>query len=368
MHPRPFLIYLVITTSICLLIGKRSVCALPGEKGDTVSAVVMYGDAYLLDGIEYLDVQGIQALKDSLLRLPQPRTDVVEQIRLYERIPNMEFGEVFELIDSLFDCEHIPYPLINQINLYVSKASDHQEEDIDTSAYPADFYYQSWDTDIPNPYASNQLAKNDSTLFLRLTGGKRLQEYEVPIEGVVTSRFGWRDGRNHNGVDIDLEVWDTVRTCFPGMVRMARYYGGYGRVVVVRHWNGLETLYAHLHRIKVKPGDVVSAGDLIGLGGSSGHSTGSHLHWEIRFKGVPLDPHAFIDFEKGELQNDTLVLKKTRYGYAAYPAGTQFYQVKRGDFLYKIANRYGTSVSNLCKLNGIRRNSILRVGQRIRVI
>ena len=112
----------------------------------------------------------------------------------------------------------------------------------------------------------------------------------------------------------------------------------------------------------------MNAGDLIGLGGSSGRSTGSHLHWEIRFRGVPLNPQTFIDFDNKQLESDTLVLKPTRHGYAAFPSGTQFHQVKRGDFLYKIAKQYGTTINTLCKLNGIKRNKPLQVGEKLRVI
>ncbi|MBL4623816.1 MAG: peptidoglycan DD-metalloendopeptidase family protein, partial [Flavobacteriales bacterium] len=147
-----------------------------------------------------------------------------------------------------------------------------------------------------------------------------------------------------------------------------KYYGGYGRVVVVRHYNGLETLYAHLHRLKVETGDTVKAGDLIGLGGSSGHSTGSHLHFECRFKGVPINPLAFIDYETQSLLGDTLVLKKTKYGYAAFPKGTKFYVVESGDSLYEIAKRFGITTHKLAELNGLRRNQYLIVGQSLRVI
>ena len=156
--------------------------------------------------------------------------------------------------------------------------------------------------------------------------------------------------------------------CIRDRVRVARNYRGYGRVVVVRHFNGLETLYAHLHRIKVEPGQIVAPGELVGLGGSSGHSTGSHLHWEVRFKGHPINPLNFLDYETGTLINDILVLQKTKHGFAGYPKGSAFYVVENGDYLYKIASECGTTVSKLCKLNGIKRNSPLIVGQKLRVI
>lgn len=152
------------------------------------------------------------------------------------------------------------------------------------------------------------------------------------------------------------------------MVRVARTYGGYGRVVVIRHFNGLETLYAHLHRIKVTPGQIVQAGELIGLGGSSGNSTGSHLHWEVRFKGSSINPLNFVDYSTKQLKANKLVLRKTKYGFSGYPEGSIFYTVQNGDYLYKIASNYGTTVTKICELNGIRRNSNLYVGQKIRVI
>ena len=189
--------------------------------------------------------------------------------------------------------------------------------------------------------------------------------FAQPVIGLITSYFG--DGRNHNGIDIDLQVWDTIVAAFDGVVRIARQHGGYGRVVVVRHYNGLETLYAHLHRIKVQTGDRVIAGQLIGLGGSSGKSSGSHLHFECRFKGKPLNMASFIDFKTNQLVNDTLILKKTRWSYAAVPKGVKYHKVAKGEFLYLIAKRYGTSISTICALNGISRNSILRVGQRLRI-
>lgn len=338
---------------------------------DTVSAVVVYGEDLLLQDFTDLSLEEVTHLRDSLKLLTPSPDSLVNQLDLYLRIPNMKFDEVFSLIDSLFELEEIPYPLINQINWYVARNQDdfeEQEQTFDTSQYPAEFYYNLWNTSVPHPYRTQELIAQDSIIELTLTSQSANGQFVPPIEGVLTSGFGWRNGRNHNGVDIDLHVWDPVKTSFSGMVRVARWYGAYGRVVVVRHYNGLETIYAHLHRINVTPGQIVDAGDVIGLGGSSGRSTGSHLHWEIRFKGVPLNPHMFIDFKTNQLMNSVLVLKKTKYGFAAFPQGSEFHEVKKGDFLYKIAKNYGVSVNQLCQLNGIRRNQLLYVGQKLRVL
>ena len=151
------------------------------------------------------------------------------------------------------------------------------------------------------------------------------------------------------------------------MVRIARNHNGYGRVVIIRHYNGLETLYAHLHRFKVKSGDIVQAGQVIGLGGSSGRSTGSHLHFEVRYRGKPLNPKSIIDFNNNRLISDSIRLIRTKWSYVAVPKGIDFHTVIRGESLFKIARKYGTTIQRLCTLNGIRRNKPLRVGQKIMI-
>ena len=311
--------------------------------------------------------------RDSLMECEEVTDEFLRQVDVFLKIRTMGDEQVVELIDSLFEADNVPYPLINQINYYVATGGTfglHKLDlwvDPDTSMYPCARFYPFWNTENPNPYSPN-LTNGDSTLELVLAGTHKLGDYVPPVVNVVTSRYGWRDGRPHRGIDIDLEVWDTVRTAFAGKVRLARTYGGYGRCVVVRHYNGLETMYAHLHRIRVKPGQEVQAGDLLGLGGSSGHSTGSHLHFEARFKGVALNPESFIDFKTNTLKTDTLVLRKTKHGYASYPKGAKFYTVQKGDFLYRIAEQHGLGIQQLCEMNGIRRNSTLRVGQVLRII
>jgi len=117
----------------------------------------------------------------------------------------------------------------------------------------------------------------------------------------------------------------------------------------------------------VAVGDEVEAGAVIGLGGSSGHSTGSHLHFEIRFKGIPIDPSHLISWNDNVLVCDTLVLQKRRWSYASYPSGTRIHTVRRGEHLFGIADRYGTSIDRLCELNGLSRRKYLRVGQQLLV-
>ncbi len=134
---------------------------------------------------------------------------------------------------------------------------------------------------------------------------------------------------------------------------------------MIRHYNGMETLYAHLHRIKVKPGDVVESGQMIGLGGSSGNSTGSHLHFELRYKSIALNPRYIINLKEEKLYSDTLLLYKNKWSYSAIPKGTKHHTIQKGDNLYEIAQRYGTTIKRLCELNGISRNSRLVVGKKI---
>jgi murein DD-endopeptidase MepM/ murein hydrolase activator NlpD len=373
-QPKPYfhitwlsLVLLVFTT-----FNSLAASSINEVEKDTVLAQVVYGDQYLFVGIDTMSLNQLTAYHDSLKLLSPAPEELISQLHIFLKIRTMKFDEIYETIDSLFELEEVPFALINELNKYIS---DHQndnryfaQEIIDTSQYPADYYYHNWNTITPNPYNATKLSASDSVINLKLIGTSQSPAFFMPVTDVLTSKFGWRDGRMHKGIDMDLQVWDTVVTAFSGMVRVARTYSGYGRVVVVRHFNGLETLYAHLHRIKVKPGQIVEAGELVGLGGSSGQSTGSHLHWEVRFKGVPINPLNFIDYKSQTLIDEILVLHKTKNGFAGYPKGSVFYNVQNGDYLYKIAKQYGTTVTKICKLNGINRNSNLRVGQKIRVI
>ena len=168
-----------------------------------------------------------------------------------------------------------------------------------------------------------------------------------------------------------------------------RMSGGYGNVVVIRHVNGLETYYGHLSKYLVKPDDIVKAGELIGYGGSTGRSSGPHLHFETRYMGQAFDPERIFDFQAGTLRDEIFTLKKhyfnvnSHYGMSDKQSanasnkppknqsgrgtGAVYYKVKSGDTLSKIAKRHGTTVSKICQLNGIKASKTLQIGQRLRV-
>jgi murein DD-endopeptidase MepM/ murein hydrolase activator NlpD len=192
----------------------------------------------------------------------------------------------------------------------------------------------------------------------------------MPIAGHLTSPFGPRKGRMHYGVDLKLQTGDPVVSAFSGMVRISRYNSTFGHVVVVRHYNGLETLYAHLSKRLVEPGQMIEAGETLGLGGNTGRSYGSHLHFEVRFLDQPIDPSEVFDLERGELKAKTFDVHKGTFAAIAAAradaAARRFHTVRSGDTLSSIARRYGTSVSALCRMNGLKQTSIIRPGQRLR--
>lgn len=292
---------------------------------------------------------------------------------MYDNLSSMSGDEIISLIDSLLDQKMISKSLLKELNAYVEeRLTEHDFYISLTNFYedtpiPSNSMYDNWDTEHISPY-DDELSANDTNVLLTLVDVENLCDFVMPIpDPVITSNFGYREGRSHNGIDLDLQVWDPVVASFDGMVRIALKHPGYGRVVVIRHYNGLETLYAHLHRLKVQPGDIVEAGQVIGLGGSSGRSTGSHLHYELRFKGKPLNPKHLISFKENKLISDAVELKRQKHTFAALPVGVEYHTIERGDFMFKIAKRYGITVKELCDLNDMRKSSVLRVGKTLRI-
>ncbi len=243
-----------------------------------------------------------------------------------------------------------------------------------------------WDTEIC--YSAEARAFNydqiNDTIWLCAVDSVHKQ-FVMPVRNVVTSRYGWRKGRMHYGIDLNLNTGDTVYASFSGRIRYAKFNdGGYGNLVVIRHYNGLETYYAHLSKIDVVPNQLVEAGQAIGLGGNTGRSFGAHLHYEVRFYDLPINPELVIDFEKGELVDENIFIHKGLFKPVAQssPANTanastasstraesaaKYHKIRRGDTLSAIAKKHRTTVSKLCKLNGIRETTILREGRTIRV-
>jgi murein DD-endopeptidase MepM/ murein hydrolase activator NlpD len=233
---------------------------------------------------------------------------------------------------------------------------------------PSADHYVSWEINKLFPEKDMLKMKKDTSITLILIDNAHKYYYH-PFNGPITSQFGWRDSAQHNGIDIDLNRGDKVSAAFDGMVRVARRYGSFGNVVIIRHYNGLETIYAHLSKIKVKPGQLISSGDLVGLGGSTGHSTGTHLHFEVRFKGVPINPKYFISLSEQKLMCEEFTLKKTKWGLAAFPKNTKLYIVEKGDTVFEIAKRFGTTTTSIKELNHLSGSRVrLKAGQQINVV
>lgn len=249
-------------------------------------------------------------------------------------------------------------------------------------------YDVAWDENgATNPYGT-KLEDLPQTWSIWLVDS--LDQYRCPFQGEVHPRgkFGPRRGRRHQGVDLPLHVGDPVYAAFSGRVRISKYWGAFGNLIVIRHENGLETYYAHLSKRNFEAGDWVNAGDVIGLGGSTGRSTGPHLHFETRYRGFAFDPQWLIDFKSGELRHRLFVLKKKYFNiYSNYEqdfedemkneeedkaedaekAAMKWHTIRSGDTLSKIARNNGTTVNALCRLNGISPNTTLRIGRKIRV-
>lgn len=192
----------------------------------------------------------------------------------------------------------------------------------------------------------------------------------------ITDIFGYRPRRRrvHNGLDIKVERGDTIYAAFDGKVRITAYQRrGYGHYVVIRHNNGIETLYAHLSKKLVIENQNVKAGQPIGLGGNTGRSTGSHLHFETILLGKCIDPAKLFDFKNQTVTGESYVYRRPGSRYIengkVKVAGPEpkFHKVKSGDTIAKIAKKHGVSQRSIFKLNGLTANSIIRPGQRLRV-
>ncbi|WP_411895142.1 peptidoglycan DD-metalloendopeptidase family protein [Winogradskyella sp. A2] len=272
-------------------------------------------------------------------------------------------------LNKIANTNEVEIPLVNKDSI--------------TEAQPKiDIKGDHWDTTVYNPY-------KDVTPDYPIQINFEDSIYASPIlkDKVVTSRYGWRRGRPHKGIDIDLITGDSVVTILDGIVRFARYSRGHGKTVVVRHYNGLETTYAHLSHIAVKANDSVFKGQYIGKGGNTGNSRGSHLHLVTSFKGEYIHPEYLFEFtDENKIRSDELWVtrKWTRARYhnsrrlaklklyeteeearKSLIKQTKVYIVRQGDTLSRISRRNEITIASICKSNSIRKNSTLRIGQKL---
>lgn len=273
-----------------------------------------------------------------------------------------------------------------------------------------DILYATMDSTVIH-YASNSELPDGVTIHLTEKEKGRKFCFPTPEHARMSSHFGARRRRWHYGVDLAMPTGEPIYAAFDGIVRISRWNKSYGNLVVVRHFNGLETYYAHLSQRDVEVGDTVRAGQVIALCGNTGRSYGSHLHFEIRYMGKAMNPEYVVDCTDHKLLCDELVLTPAYFSKRGSShsspsasdlhrinrqAGTadnskatvaesqqrdpskpkpkptstsqaKYYKVRSGDTLSKIAARNGTTVKKLCKLNGIKETTVLQIGKRLRV-
>ena len=264
---------------------------------------------------------------------------------------------------------------------------------IDSSWVKVAGYYSIWDTHNINPYHVDGRRFRDS-VSLKLTDASRERFSKMPmVETPITSGFGFRGYRWHFGVDLDLETGDSVKAVFDGVVRISKWDGsGYGNYLLVRHYNGLETLYGHLSKALVPVGTFVKAGELIAYGGSTGHSSGSHLHFEVRYQGNPINPIQVYDFPDHKLRKDNFTITSALFNYYSQalqrgggsltgggrsgrvlarrgePRAARVvvtHRVRPGDTLSEVAQKYGVSLRTLKRLNP--GTKTLQPGKKLRI-
>ena len=278
-----------------------------------------------------------------------------------------------------------------KLDLSILDEAEEERDYFDPNDIPADDIYGGmWENRYVNMYGS---LKNAPDTFI-----VDLDNFTMPVDGRMTSNFGRRGSRRyHYGIDIKAQTGDTIYAAFDGKVRVKRYEGsGYGYYLVVRHLNGLETVYGHLSKFLVEENDFVESGTPIGLAGNTGRSFGSHLHFETRFLGKPINPNFIIDFPSKTVHQEEYVVTNSSYrktnnsSRAIISTSTpdnelaskdkssestnkfvsgevKYHRIQRGDTLGAISKKYGTSINELCKLNNISSRTVLRIGRSIRI-
>ncbi len=285
------------------------------------------------------------------------------------------------LFFSIFSFAQETPPTINPINETFdidSLLNEVEELEVDSLRTTDETIYKNIWNSTQIRYPANTLPDKRDTVVISINGLND-NSYVHPYKGKVISKYGPRRGRMHTGIDIKLNSGDTVLCAFDGRVRLAKRFNGYGNLVLVRHNNGLETIYGHLKSIKVKVNDTIKAGDLIGLGGRTGRATCDHLHFETRLFGEPFNSDKYIDFENYSLRTDKIYYANKRFeidknnfkkkplasdGAALAAAGGKTkHVIRKGDTLSAIARRYRTSVTKICTANKITARTTLKIGR-----
>ena len=334
------------------------------------------------------DLAAEQAKIDSLTKLVTPeqaaRIDSIVAMRLrlarkrIESVPAIDSLAVLDTLPSGDDAVQVIL-FANSTWKYVRNRAVAKDSTI---------FEKYWDTEKLFPYKDVEYSSLPKSLVIDLVDSTN--GYHTPYKpSPIRSRYGPRRGRAHQGVDLVLKTGEPIYATFSGRVRISQYNrGGYGNLVVIRHDNGLETYYGHLSERMVEPNQWVEAGQVIGLGGSTGRSTGPHLHFETRYYGQSFDPERLIDFKSGTLCRETFLLKRSYFSIysrasqdfedeianeeqdkkeQAEREAMRYHKIRSGDTLGAIARKYGTTVGNICHLNGIKSTTILRIGRTLRV-
>ena len=313
---------------------------------------------------------------------PSTTSPVVDQSlkgeEMFEQEPaNLRYNNQFEPRKKL-------NPVVSEDTSQIDQGETSVVEVIDSVLVGTEWvkiadYYAVWDSRTIDPYNINPLEFNEA-IDIKLYDPPANRFWSAPLEeGKMTSNFGYRWGRWHTGADLDLETGDPVYAAFDGIVRVVGWDGnGYGRYVLLRHYNGLETLYGHLSKQTVETGQLIKAGDQLGLGGNSGRSYGAHLHFETRFEGNPFSPLNIYSFPANTINSDHFVLTSNVWDYLRggrtsdisfkpKMKRTVLHRVRSGETVSSIASRYGMSVSALTRKNHLTSRARIRPGQKLRV-
>lgn len=239
-------------------------------------------------------------------------------------------------------------------------------QDFLDTLYSASVDTSEWDNHMINNRSFDPSKMMDTICISLIDSTKRIH-FVPPFKNYVTCGFGPRRRIFHYGTDIKLQKGDSVLAAFDGIVRLTKFdRRGYGNAIVIRHSRGIETIYGHLSKVLVSTNQRVKAGELIGFGGSTGHSTGAHLHFEVRYRGEPFDPSCFYDFTNFKLLTDSLIVSRANFEYLIELRKAKYCVIRKGDTIGRIAVRYHTSIARICKLNGISKKTLLRVGRKLR--